>query len=96
MFIDAERFLSLLDRFEDRYPRYTGLLRGKADNYLAFPKYMEGIRKHLYTTNTVESLGSLLGELQYEERRHFQSQKVLELNIIFDYRRFRYDHQNYL
>jgi len=83
------RFLHLLDRYKEKYPRYTALLREKTDDYLAFLKYPEGIRKHLYTTNTVESLGSILEELRYEKRGHFQSQKVLEVNIMLAYKRFR-------
>jgi len=37
-----------------------GLLLGKAENYLAFLRYPEEVRRHIYTTNLAESFNSLM------------------------------------
>lgn len=36
------------------------LLMEKAEYYIAFTKYSEPLRKHIYTTNVVESVNSLI------------------------------------
>jgi len=36
------------------------ILMEKAEHYMAFIKYPESLRKHVYTTNSVESINSLV------------------------------------
>jgi transposase-like protein len=39
-------------------PEYAQQIEMKKENYLAFLKYPEEIRRHIYTTNIVESINS--------------------------------------
>jgi len=82
-------FMELCDRYSDRYPRYMDILKGKAENYLAFLKYPEGIRRFIYTTNLVENFNSLMEVMRYEKRGHFQSVELLEINIYLAQRRLK-------
>jgi len=56
-------------------------LEGKRDNYLAFTMYPEEVRRHVYTTNIVESVNSGLELMRMELGGYFPSMKSLEVNL---------------
>ncbi len=57
------------------------LLMEKTEYYLAFTKYLKHLRKHIYTTNVVESANSLIEKIRIKTGRYFNSIEVLEINI---------------
>jgi|GEM_PF-3626637 len=59
-------------RFKYRYGRYMNLLIEKAEYYLAFTKYPETLRKHIYTTNGVESVNNLIEKVRIKSGWIFQ------------------------
>ena len=62
-------------------PRRGKELEGKRDNYLAFTMYPEEVRRHVYTTNIVESVNSGLELMRMELGGYFPSMKSLEVNL---------------
>ena len=44
-------------------------------------KYPEDLRKHIYTTNAVESVNSIIEKIRINSGGYFQSVEVLEINI---------------
>lgn len=63
---------------EDR--RYADMLRQKAENYLAFLDYPADTRKHIYTTNAVESINAGLEYIRHELGGYFPSRRSLDVN----------------
>jgi len=61
-------------------PEYAKYLQKYSKNYLAFLNYPEEIRKHIYTTNVVESINA---GIEYMRMEHvgFASLRMLELNL---------------
>jgi len=57
------------------------LLMEKAEHYMVFTKYPESLRKHIYTTNSVESINSLIEKIRIRSGGYFNSVEVLEINI---------------
>ena len=53
--------------------QYAERLRGRAVNYLAFLKYPQEVRIHIYTTNAVESINS---SMTYLTLYHHHPEKV--------------------
>ncbi|HIP33505.1 MAG TPA: IS256 family transposase [Bacteroidia bacterium] len=53
----------------------------KTDNYLAFIGYPEEIRKHIYTSNVVESVNAGLEMMRLELGGYFPSIRTLEINL---------------
>ena len=53
----------------------------KTDNYLAFIGYPEKIRKHIYTSNIVESVNAGLEMMRLELGGYFHSMRTLEINL---------------
>jgi transposase-like protein len=49
----------------------------KTDNYLRFLRCPEEIRKHVYTTNAVESLNSRIEQIRMKLGGYFQSVGIL-------------------
>lgn len=43
----------VIDRFKDQYPTFINHLNKWKEEHLAFLKYPEAIRKHIYSTNPV-------------------------------------------
>lgn len=74
-------FEKLCERFEKKYPAYIKMLTNKKEQYFAFMKYPEPIRKHIYTTNTVENLNSRLEVLRINSGGYFQSIKTADVAI---------------
>jgi transposase-like protein len=44
-------------------------------------KYPEDLRKHIYTTNAVESVNSIIEKIRINSGGYFQSVEILETNI---------------
>ena len=63
---------------EDR--RYADMLRQKAENYLAFLDYPAEVRKHIYTTNAIESINAGLEYIRHELGGYFPSRRSLDVN----------------
>lgn len=57
------------------------LLMEKAEHYMAFIKYPESLRKHIYTTNGVESINSPIEKIRIKSGGYFNSVDVSEINI---------------
>lgn len=63
---------------EDR--QYAARLEERARNYLAFLGYPAEVRKHIYTTNAVESINSGLEYMRRELGGYFPSRQALDVN----------------
>ena len=74
-------FEKLALKFKKKYPHFIDLLIQKKNLYFAFLKYPEGLRKHIYTTNTVESFNSRLEVMRINLGGYFQSTKTLNLAV---------------
>ena len=48
---------------------------------MVFTKYPEPLRKHIYTTNSVESVNSLIEKIRIKSGGYFNSINALEINI---------------
>jgi len=44
-------------------------------------KYPEELRKHIYTTNAVESVNSMIEKIRVNSGGYFQTACILEVNI---------------
>ena len=60
---------------------FIAAISEKAEFYLAHMKYPEELRKHIYTTNAVESVNSMIEKIRVNSGGYFQSVEVLEINI---------------
>jgi len=59
---------------------YAERLRGRAKNYLAFLDYPIEVRKHIYTTNSVESINAGLEYIRHELGGYFPSRGSFDVN----------------
>lgn len=59
---------------------YAERLRGRANNYLAFLDYPTEVRRHIYTTNAVESINSGLEYIRHELGGYFSSKESFDVN----------------
>ncbi len=59
---------------------YADTLRQKAENYLAFLEYPADVRKHIYTTNAIESINAGLEYIRHELGGYFPSRRSLDVN----------------
>lgn len=75
------KFKELCDEYFAKYPRFIKGISEKAEFYLAHIKYPEDLRKHVYTTDTVESVNSMIEKIRINSDGYFQSVDVLEINI---------------
>ena len=55
-------------------------LRGRKENYTAFLKYPNDVRKNIYTTNAVESVNAGLECMRYDLGGYFPSRRSLDFN----------------
>jgi len=79
----VQKFYDLCSKFKSKYSRYMNILMEKAEHYMAFIKYPESLRKHVYTTNSVESINSLVEKIRIRSGGYFNSVEVLEINIYY-------------
>jgi len=75
----------LVKVIESVNPRYAKGLDDKRDNYLAFVLYPEEVRRHVYTTNIVESVNAGLEFMRLELGGYFPSLKSLEVNLFIQF-----------
>lgn len=73
-FEDAVTMIEKVDR------AYAERLRGRANNYLAFLDYPSEVRRHIYTTNAVESINSGLEYIRHELGGYFPSKESFDVN----------------
>jgi len=73
-----EEACSVIEEEVDK--QYAERLRGRADNYLAFLDYPYEVRKHIYTTNGVESINAGLEYIRHELGGYFPSRESFDVN----------------
>lgn len=56
-------------------------LERKEEHYLAFLHYPEEVRRHIYTTNVVESLNAGIEHMRLDLGGYFPSKEALEVNL---------------
>lgn len=89
-FQEGERlWQQMLQWMKQRYPHFARHLQARSQNYLAFLKYPFQVRRHIYTTNLVESFNALLEKERYSKRGIFQSEKVADFTIMLIYQRLK-------
>lgn len=76
------RFEKLCGQHQKKYPSFIRSVFAKSDHYLFFLRYPEEIRKHIYTTNSVESLNSRIEQIRMRLGGYFQSSSILEINLL--------------
>ena len=74
-------FMELCEVVRQKYPDWAKELGGKAQHYLAFLDYPIEVRKHIYSTNPVESINSGLQRMATEMGNFFPSERALEVNL---------------
>lgn len=74
-------FSALCQVVEGENGRWAKVLRDKAKKYLAFLGYPEEVRKHIYTTNPVESVNAGIELMRLELGGYFPSERSLEVNL---------------
>ena len=77
-----EKFNQLCNNYAGRYKEYMKYLERKAEEYLAFLRFDEEIRKYIYTTNVVENFNTGLEKERIRLGGYFQSQEVAD-RIVF-------------
>jgi len=75
------KFGELCKKYEGRYKGYMKYLESKAEEYLAFLRFPEEIRKYIYTTNIVENFNSLLEKERIRLGGYFQSQNIADRTV---------------
>ncbi len=71
----------IIERFKDKYSSYISYLDLKKDEFLAFLKYPETIRKLINSTNSVESVHSAFEKQRLKKGGFFQSMDVLNVAL---------------
>src|SRR5262249_30193895 len=79
--VGLAQFEELCQRFDHHYPTFMAELRKKRDQYLAFLKYPDDIRRSLSTTNTVEAVNGQLEIIRRNSGGYFQSQDTVKLKL---------------
>jgi Transposase and inactivated derivatives len=77
-----EKFGALCERFKSIYPSFIKRIQANKERYLCFLKYPENLRRHIYTTNPVESINSMIERARINLGGYFQSVDILEINIL--------------
>ncbi|ADQ05534.1 transposase mutator type [Caldicellulosiruptor owensensis OL] len=76
-----EKFEQLCSKFKEKYPRFINSISQKSGHFFAFTKYPDEVRKHIYSTNAVESVNSLIEKIRIKSGGYFNSMDILEINI---------------
>jgi transposase-like protein len=76
-----ELFSALCRVVEGENAKWAKGLSAKAEKYLAFLEYPQEVRKHIYTTNPVESVNGGIELMRLELGGYFPSQRALEVNL---------------
>jgi transposase-like protein len=77
-----DRFEALCRQYRDDYPTFIKEISQKTEHYLCFLRYPDELRKHIYTTNAVESLNSKVELIRMKLGGYFQSVSILEINMM--------------
>lgn len=83
----VSRFTKLCEQYKSSYPAFIKHCTDRAEMYFPFLDYPGFIRKHIYTTNTVESINSRIEKARWDKGGFFQSPLVLDLNIFLFYKK---------
>lgn len=75
------KFSALCEQFKNKYPHFIKHLLSRKELYFSFLKFPETVRKHIYTTNAVESLNSRLEVLRINSGGYFQSMKTVDAAV---------------
>src|SRR5215510_1581289 len=75
------QFEELCDRFAKTSPTWIAELRKKREQYLAFLKYPEYMRKSFSTTNVVEAINGQLEIMRRNSGGYFHSQDTLKFKL---------------
>ena len=78
----SSKFEALCKKFIQTYKSFIEPVLQKKDNYLNFLNHHDEIRKHIYTTNVVESLNSRIEVIRLKLGGYFQSVNILESNLL--------------
>ena len=71
----------VLDKFKKQYPTFIAHLEKRKTEHLCFLKYPEAVRKHIYTSNPVESVHSSFEKMRIKKGGFFQSMDILDVAI---------------
>ncbi|MBA2848003.1 transposase-like protein [Thermosulfuriphilus ammonigenes] len=79
---EGERlFAELCQVVKEEYLDWGQSLENKAFHYLAFLDYPQEVRKHIYSTNPVESINAGLERMAIDLGNYFPSERALEVNL---------------
>jgi len=71
----------IIEKFKNHYPTYIKYLNSKKEEFLAFLKYPETIRKLINSTNAVESVHSTFEKQRLKKGGFFQSMDILNVAL---------------
>lgn len=78
-------FDQLVNIVKNEKPEMAELMKKQKNYYLNFLIFPEETRKHLYTTNAVESLNSGIERMRNDLGGYFASQRSLEINLFIQF-----------
>jgi len=83
---DLEEGMAVIDKILDILGRYNreeivDSFKSVKEHYLTFLKFPQRVRKHIYTTNPVESVHSMYDKVVERVGGYFKSERNLDLNI---------------
>jgi len=76
-----DKILSILSNHNSNNKELIDSFESVKDNYLTFLKFPERVRKHIYTTNPVESVHSMYERSLSRVGGYFKSERNMNLNI---------------
>src|SRR5919198_1907058 len=76
-----EAFIKVVEVIREQDEALSQRIAKRADNYIAFLKYPEEVRKHIYTTNISESFNSGVERMRIELGGYFPSEESLNANM---------------
>lgn len=79
------RFQALFSKHRDKYPHFIDRKTARAHYYLAFLHLPKKVRRHLYTTNAVESYNSALERMRNRMGGSFQSVNTFNIAAYVQY-----------
>ena len=71
----------IIEKFKKQYPTFINHLEKRKTEHLCFMRYPEATRKHIYTTNPVESVHSSFEKMRIKKGGFFQSIDILNVAI---------------
>ena len=78
---EGEKHLeNLCNKIKGKHKDLAKRIEDRKNNYLAFLRYPEEVRKHIYTTNAIESINAGLEYIRHELGGYFPSKNALETN----------------